>query len=269
MATNPKNAMNAQLLETLKANSQRAQEIDELLDAAAGSTDAGRRATVNFLVNENQSAVDSAFNQIVSQFDKVKDDRQFAALVEGISRNLLTHFKERVDTVVNKVMAERKSVTPTEKPSDEDMKTLSDERKILQETDKATRFLLTHYGESDALVGIPEVKPRRGRRAGTKTTPVWQQFNYVVDSGAPTASLRKVVDQLGTPEEYGVKEFKEELEKQGISKDKLGEGWETEINGHKVVATRDERFPLTPEAGIPDEDDEEENETEEETEDES
>lgn len=146
-------------------------EIDSRLDAASDSKGAGKRAVANQLASEHGAQGTQIVDQIAGHLENV-DIPVLVGIYTQLLSDLNTRFKAQVDSYVERVAEENKNNNTAETVSQQEITTLTTERKRLNEEYKALRSILEMFGQDVSNVPTPKkrtgAKGPRGARASSK-----------------------------------------------------------------------------------------------------
>jgi hypothetical protein len=172
-------------IDSLKEKSDEILAIDEKLDAASGSEDAGKRALANSLASEYASVWKSPADKMVTSISKIEDMEQRAAAFTGVVKSLQEAFKKEVDSFLEETVKARQADNPTETLSEDELNSLSESRKTLVEQFRALKNILDMFGQDTSVV--PDPKKRTGSR-GKRGPRVLTDYDYFIDGVARSKS---------------------------------------------------------------------------------
>src|SRR5688500_7819235 len=104
-------------------------KLDEILDAASGNKDAGKRAIANQIATETESQTQKMVSNLVAAVQKIEDKNVLVGAYTAIQKALKDSFGEGVDTFLAKLVEERTSDAP--KVSPEELEQVAANRKQL------------------------------------------------------------------------------------------------------------------------------------------
>jgi len=189
-------------------------EIDEKLDAAAGSQTAGRRALTNSLIKDNQETVDKLASQMTEVFNRMRTEKPvefFVGVYSGVLREVAKSFddtvKEYLDSQVEKVKENTPSFT------EEELKGLSEDRKDLAKKWRGIREILEMMEED--LEGVEEPKRRTGSH-GKRGPRKISLFTWSVDGVRQAAEVDTLAGVAASNGYENAKELRDALNTAGV-----------------------------------------------------
>lgn len=226
---------------------EKIEEMDEQLDAAAGSQSAGKRAVANRLIADNQSKVDEISGKVATQLQKITDEEVLAAVYTGLVRHLNKTFDEQVSKSLEaRVTSQPKQLSP------EEIQGLADRRRELHKQFDILKSALELFGHGPAVADM-EVKARRGS-VGPRGPRVLSSYEFSVDGNKlEKHSLREVARVIGG--DLKTADVRKAAGEQNVDLSEPPADFTFNVNGHAVRGVK-----IEGEAAGSDEDDDE-NET--------
>lgn len=213
--------------ETLLEKVNEVAAIDEKLDAASGSESAGKRALANSLATEHEGVWKKVADSIVANLSKIENPDQQVASFTGVMKSLNDKFKETVDTFLSKEVANRQTETVT--LSDEELSSLTTQRKNLVEQAKALKNILEMFGQD--VSGIPDIKKRTGSR-GKRGPRVLTNYDFFID-GTPRSksqnTLSSIANTVCADLNWKTQDLKNFIAEKGIDLTNPGDGFEVTL----------------------------------------
>lgn len=160
----------------LKAKLTEINQIDEQLDAASGSEQAGRRALANQYADQYKTQWVKPAEQITNVLKNTEDQEEVAAIFYGIVNSLSKEFKTKIDAFLDNQVQENKVDSP--KLNDEEIQTLQKERREAVDQYRALRQILEMFGSD--VSGIAEPKKMTGSR-GKRGPKVLENYVFFID----------------------------------------------------------------------------------------
>jgi hypothetical protein len=206
-------------------------EIDVRLDA--GAPGAGKRKFTNDLVSQYESEWQPVGDQLVNQFNRMTDE-QVAANFYGLIRTLTQNFKEPIDKWLEENSGSV-SVDPSEVPTDEEKKELSEERSTLAKQVKSIISLAQTFntpGSEDWA------EPKRRGASGKRGKRALSLYTWSID-GNP------VDEENDSPKGVSVllgyekaADFTKALKEAGVNTTSPDPEFTVTLNGKEVSAQR-------------------------------
>lgn len=231
--------------------------IDEQLDAASGSEQAGKRALANSISAETQKDWEKTVGNLVKAFSNIEDATLLVGAFTAVQRSLKENFGEQVDKTLTELHASRKTEQITLSP--EELESLTANRKQLVEEFKALDNILDMFGFDTS--GVPKPKKRTGSR-GPRGPRVFGRYVYSIDGTERTASqnsISSIANTVCKELEWSTEQLRNFLTENGFDTENPPESFE-------VVLPDPVNKTLSMVAKVADEDDVEEGDTEEEAE---
>lgn len=238
------------------------ESLDEVIAAASGSTEAGKRAIANQIAAETESEYSKTVSQVVSAITKIEDEKVQVGLFTALQTALKKNFGEAVETYLNKEVEARKTDTPSVSP--EELEKAVTDRKELVNRFKALKNLLDMWGEDTSVLG--EIKQWRGPRGpqGKRGPRLPKNLQLSIDGkdrSATQNSLSSIAATVckgeGFESDWSANDLRTWLGEQGFDFENVPATFEYTLPNGKVLAGR-----LTDDVAD-DDDDENEDETEE------
>lgn len=224
------NAMRVSLLEQIA-------ELDEKMDSWQDSTTAGKRKIKNELVDERKDSWSKVVTALSEQLDNIEDPRQRYGSFLGFMRALEDKYAKAADAYVAELV-ESQPKTETVEVSDDVKKSTAEERSKLYSNFKKLRDLVIGFGaidEDDPDWVMPQTRRsnvgKRGKRALSLMT--WAIDGTEVSEDDD--NQRGVATLLGFEKSS---DFTKALKDAGVNTTQPGDGFEVEIKGKVVSATR-------------------------------
>jgi|SRR5215471_1276894 len=254
-------------------------EIDVVLDSLSGAQSAGKRAVINRLVKEVQPRVDEVLGQLDYQVlnpvetdddgnpvldeegnpvVKELSDDEFVGIFAGIVKGLESKYTERQNKIMESKVEEIKAETPN--LSEEEVKELTDKRKLLVMQFKATKEIFKTFG-MPGVDEVPDPKRRTGS-IGKRGPRAISAFRWSVDGVAQAPEKDSLAGVAGDNDYDSAKELRDAMRKAKIDLKNPPDHIEfTLANGKKLVGTKPEEPEEDDDSDL-DDDDEDEEETE-------
>lgn len=231
---------NAVILEQLNNAVSQINEID----SRTGDEGSGARAQLNEMVRQNPDAVSKARN-IIAQVNELSGEEKLL-----VARVLTTEGNKEWKTLVDKWVEDNKTTSTVEKPSDEELRQLSEDRARLVNLAKALKTALEASGASpESIPSIPSA--RKGSRG--KRGPMVRGYNFYLD-GSDRVTFTTFGNVI-TAAKSNQKAAREAMASQGLDIADLPSTWSFNLNDHKIEA-----FPKAQDEPDLDEDEEEDEE---------
>jgi hypothetical protein len=168
---------------TLLDKYQEIASVDEQLDAASGSEQAGKRALANSVSAETQKSWEKPVSNLVKTIQGFDSPELIVGTYTAIQKALRDNFQEQVDKFLTELAASRQSETVTLTP--EQLEELNTARKQLVEEYKAIANILEMFKFD--ISGVPTPKKRTGSR-GPRGPRVFGRYVFSIDGKERTAS---------------------------------------------------------------------------------
>lgn len=239
-------------------------EKDEQLAAASGSSEMGKRAYANTLVNEHGEQFEKFVNDIVTPITNVNDQPELlVAVVTMLQNKIKEAFGKPVDEFLTKYVEENKKDQP--EVSDAQVEELTKQAKELRKQYAVLRPTLEMFGQDVSTV--PEPKKMTGSR-GPRGPRTLSSFDYSVD-GKPRSetqnSLSSIANTVFKDTPFGnTKALREELARQGLNLQEPADEWSytVKVDDNKSVVISAVKTAEKDEYSKTDDDDEETTEPE-------
>lgn len=224
--------------------------IDEKIDAASGTTAAGKRAMTNRLVEDEKDSWTPAVQNFVGEIRNGNlPIEKVIGVVNGIISGLTSEFGAEMDEHLDAEVERLKSQAP--EVSESELEELLNEGREQRKVYDAMRTVLDLLGED--VSGIPTPKRLSGAR-GPRGPRLSKKYNYTIDGkgrsdNTNTLSSIYQTDIKGTEgcEDWtGTKQLKEFMAENGFDFDDPQDEFEVTLPNNKVlgmtVASVDESY---------------------------
>lgn len=209
-------------MDTALAKYQEIVQYDEIIAAASGSKDAGKRAIANQIAVETETDYKKMLDNLVSALNKVEDTRVLVGVTTAINKSLKDNFTSQVEEFLEKELEARKSDTP--EVSQEQLEQTLKDRKEAVDQYNALKNILEMFGNDVESLPVPKRMSGPRGAQGKRGPRLPKNLQFQIDGKDRTAtqnSLSSIANTVCKGDEFEggswtTKELKTWLMEQGF-----------------------------------------------------
>lgn len=193
------------------------EEQGSIIEAASGSTEAGKRKIANDTAAETEAVWGKSLSQLTNALEKIDDPKVLVGALTGVTTGLREKFQKLVDEWLEKEVEARKSDTPS--VSAEALAQAQETRRDLVDQYKAVVTVLTMFGHKEE--DFPTPKRLTGPRGpqGERGPRIPKNMQFAIDGKDRSATQNNlssifqtvVKGSEGCDELKSTKDFKQYL----------------------------------------------------------
>jgi hypothetical protein len=231
------------------------EKLDEVIDSASGSKDAGKRALANQIASETETNHKKMVDQLITALNKIEDKRVLVGAVTSLRSAVQSNFNKQVDEFLTAEVESNTTEGP--KVSPEELQKALDERKEAVKHYNILTSVLEMMGEDTE--DLPKPKKMTGPRGpqGKRGPRLPKNLQWAVDGKDRSGTTNNLSSIAATvcPDGWKVADLRNFLTEQGFDFENIPTEFSFTLPNDKVLSGR-----LTDDVVDDDEDEETEDE---------